>query len=32
MFEIITDSTCDLTPARAAALGVRVLPMTVQFG
>ena len=32
MFEIITDSTCDLTPARAEKLGVRVLPMTVHFG
>ena len=32
MFEIITDSTCDLTLAQAENLGVRVIPMTVQFG
>lgn len=32
MFEIITDSTCDLAPALAEKLGVRVLPMTVHFG
>lgn len=32
MIEIITDSTCDLTPAMANELGVRVLPLTVQFG
>ena len=32
MFEIITDSTCDFTPAQAEKLGVRVLPLTVHFG
>lgn len=32
MFEIITDSTCDLSPALAEKLGVRVLPLTVHFG
>ena len=32
MIEIITDSTCDLTSVQAETLGVRVLPLTVQFG
>ena len=32
MFEIMTDSTCDFTPAMAEKLGVRVLPLTVHFG
>lgn len=32
MIELITDSTSDLSPALAAQLGVRVLPLTVQFG
>ena len=32
MVHIITDSTSDLNPARAAALGVDVLPLTVHFG
>lgn len=32
MIEIITDSTCDLTAAMAGKLGVRVLPLSVQFG
>lgn len=32
MIEIITDSTCDLTPAQMKELGVRVLALTVQFG
>lgn len=31
MIEIITDSTSDITPAEAKELGVRVLPLTVQF-
>lgn len=32
MIEIITDSTSDITPALAENLGVRVLPLSVQFG
>lgn len=32
MIQIITDSTCDLTPERAAALGLQVIPLTVNFG
>lgn len=32
MVELITDSTSDLSPALAAKLGVRVLPLTVHFG
>ena len=32
MIELITDSTSDLSPALAAQLGVRVLPLTVHFG
>lgn len=32
MIELITDSTSDLSPALAAELGVRVLPLTVHFG
>lgn len=29
---IVTDSTCDLPPATAAALGITVVPLTVAFG
>lgn len=29
---VITDSTADLTPAQAAAAGIRVAPLFVQFG
>ena len=29
---IVTDSTCDLPPAMAAALGITVVPLTVFFG
>ena len=29
---IVTDSTADLTPAEAAALGVTIVPLTVFFG
>lgn len=32
MIEIMTDSTSDITLAQAEAMGVRVLPLTVQFG
>ena len=32
MFEIITDSTFDLTPVQAEKLGVKVMPLTVHFG
>lgn len=32
MIELITDSTSDLSPALAAELGVRVLPLSVNFG
>lgn len=32
MVRIITDSTCDLTQARRAELGVEVVPLTVHFG
>ncbi len=32
MIQIITDSTCDLTPEQAAALGLQVVPLTVNFG
>lgn len=32
MIHIITDSTSDLSPARAAALGVEMLPLSVHFG
>ena len=32
MIHIITDSTCDLSPARRAELGVESLPLTVHFG
>ena len=32
MIEIITDSTCDISPAMAGEMGVRVLPLIVQFG
>lgn len=32
MIELITDSTSDLSPALAAELGIRVLPLTVNFG
>ncbi|MBC8536034.1 DegV family protein [Feifania hominis] len=30
--QIITDSTCDLSPEQAAALGVTVVPLRVRFG
>lgn len=30
--KIITDSSADLPPARAAELGVRVVPLTIRFG
>ncbi len=32
MIHVVTDSTADLTDADAAALGVRVVPLTVFFG
>lgn len=32
MIQIITDSTCDLSAEKAAELGLKVLPLTVQFG
>ena len=32
MIRIITDSTSDLSPARQAALGVDVIPLSVHFG
>lgn len=32
MIELITDSTSDISPALAEKLGVRVLPLTVNFG
>ncbi|MHB1315426.1 MAG: DegV family protein [Christensenellales bacterium] len=32
MIRIITDSTCDIDPKRVAQLGVRVVPLTVNFG
>lgn len=32
MIELITDSASDISPALAAKLGVRVLPLTVNFG
>lgn len=32
MIRILTDSTSDLSPARAAELGVEILPLTVLFG
>lgn len=32
MIELITDSTSDLSPALAERLGVRVLPLSVNFG
>lgn len=32
MIEIITDSTCDISPAAAEEMGIRVLHLTVQFG
>lgn len=32
MLHIVTDSTSDLLPAEAAALGVTVVPLTVRFG
>lgn len=32
MIQLITDSTSDLSPERARALGVQVLPLTVHFG
>jgi DegV family protein with EDD domain len=32
MLHLVTDSTSDLTPADAAALGVTVVPLTVRFG
>ena len=32
MIRILTDSTSDLSPARAQALGVEVLPLSVHFG
>lgn len=32
MIRIITDSTCDLTPAKQEAYGVQVVPLTVNFG
>jgi len=32
MIRILTDSTSDLSPARAAELGVEILPLSVQFG
>lgn len=32
MIRIITDSTCDITNAEAAALGIDIIPLTVRFG
>lgn len=32
MVKIITDSSCDLSPARCDELGVEMLPITVNFG
>lgn len=32
MIELITDSTSDISQEEAAALGIRVLPLTVNFG
>lgn len=32
MIRVVTDSTSDLEPARAAGLGVEVVPLTVRFG
>ena len=32
MIELITDSTSDISQEEAAALGVRVLPLIVNFG
>lgn len=32
MVKIITDSSCDLSPARCEELGVEMLPITVNFG
>lgn len=32
MVKILTDSSCDLSPARCAELGVEMLPITVNFG
>src|SRR5271169_4531803 len=32
MIHVVTDSTCDLDPATAAAMGVRIVPLTVRFG
>ncbi len=32
MIRVVTDSTSDLEPERAAALGVTVVPLTVRFG
>jgi len=32
VLHLVTDSTSDLLPAQAAALGVRVVPLTVRFG
>lgn len=32
MIRIITDSTCDLRPARREALGIDVVPLSVHFG
>ncbi|GAC1342575.1 MAG: DegV family protein [Candidatus Dormibacteria bacterium] len=32
MIRVVTDSTSDLEPARAASLGVEVVPLTVRFG
>src|SRR5699024_4725843 len=32
MIRILTDSTSDISPSRAAQLGVEVLPLTVLFG
>jgi DegV family protein with EDD domain len=32
VIHLVTDSTSDLTPDQAAALGVRVVPLTVLFG
>jgi DegV family protein with EDD domain len=29
---IVTDSSCDLTPEEAAALGIEVVPLTIRFG
>lgn len=32
MVKILTDSSCDLSPARCEELGVEMLPLTVNFG